>query len=101
MKAFTMRSSPKVIEKLLTKGWIYLKNPDGTDVVYYSWALGYMSALNSMSLEGFFDLNAETTDDGKRFLREYCSAHPLANYMDGVFELMKSLPIVKRKDRPW
>jgi hypothetical protein len=76
----------------------YHKNPDGTDVVYYSWALGYMSALNSMSPERFLDLNAETTDDGKRFLREYCNAHPLANYMDGVVELISRFQSLSAKN---
>jgi hypothetical protein len=47
----------------------YRKNPDYTDNVYYSWAQGYMSGLNSMNVEFFFDLNAKTTDEEKRFLR--------------------------------
>jgi hypothetical protein len=46
--------------------------------------------------ETFFDLNAKTPDGMKRDLRQYCNAHPLANYMDGVLELLKSLPLAKR-----
>jgi hypothetical protein len=33
----------------------------------------------------------------KRYLRQYCDAHPLANYKDGVRELMKTLPIIRRQ----
>jgi hypothetical protein len=34
----------------------------------------------------------------KRFLRMYCNDHPLANFGDAAAELLKSLPIRKRKD---
>ena len=49
-----------------------------------------------MSEEDFYDLKAMTPDEMSRHLRQYCNAHPLANYMDGVQELMRSLPSVKR-----
>jgi hypothetical protein len=45
----------------------------------------------------FFDLNALTTDQMKRFIRQYCDAHPLASYRNAVGELMKALPIILRQ----
>jgi hypothetical protein len=59
--------------------------------------MGYISGLNVRSethSEGIYDLNAKTPDEIKRYLRQYCDVHPLADYVDGVSELLKSLPIV-------
>ena len=66
--------------------------------MFQAWALGYMSGINVRAearSEGIYDLNAITPDQLTRYLRKYCDAHPLADYVDGVSELLKSLPIVK------
>jgi hypothetical protein len=61
-----------------------------------SWALTYISDVNSKSAGAFFDLEAMTADAMKRYLRLYCHAYPSADYSDAVEALMKSLPRVKR-----
>ena len=76
----------------------YRVDPELTDRVFQAWAMGYMSGINISAVarsEGIYDLNAITPDQIKRYLRQYCDGHPLADYVDGVSELLKSLPIVK------
>jgi hypothetical protein len=76
----------------------YRVDPEQTDRVFQAWAMGYMSGINVRAearSEGIYDLSAITPDQIKRYLRQYCDAHPLADYVDGVSELLKSLPIVK------
>ena len=72
----------------------YRGNPHEVDNFFLSWAQGYMSAANSLNKDVFLDLNAKRPDEMKRFLRQYCDAHPLADYKDGVQELLNTLPVV-------
>ena len=78
---------------------VYRKYQDEGEVnnKYFSWALGFISGINVMQESFFVDLGAKTEDEMKRYLRQYCDAHPLANYKDGVRELMKTLPIIRRQ----
>ena len=76
----------------------YRTNPDETDRVYLTCAFGYISGVNVMSEAAYVDLGAKTHDEMKRFLRMYCNDHPLANFGEAAGELLKSLPIRKRKD---
>jgi hypothetical protein len=62
--------------------------------------MGYMSGVNIRSMgisHAFVDLNAKDREEVKSFLRHYCDAHPLATYLEGVLELMSSLPYVPPK----
>jgi hypothetical protein len=70
--------------------------PDEADATFFPWAMAYISDVNSKSAGAFFDLNAMSTGEMKRYLRVYCSAYPSADYSDAVEALMKSLPRVKR-----
>ena len=70
--------------------------PDETDNFFVSWALGYMSGINSLNKDVFFDLNSMTLDEMKRSLRQYCDAHPSADYGDGVKDLLNKLPVHQR-----
>ena len=70
-------------------------NPDLVDIIYLSWAQGYMSGTNSLNKDVLFDLDAKTPDEMKRYLRQYCDTHPLANYGDGVRDLLNTLPTVQ------
>jgi hypothetical protein len=77
---------------------VYQMNPDLTDDLFSSWALGFMSGFNTVTgtMGGkSWDLAAKTPGEMTRYLRQYCSDHPLADYADGVLELMKSLPVFK------
>jgi hypothetical protein len=78
---------------------MFRMHPEETDAMFFAWAQGYMSGLNTMAADPqtFFDLNAKTPNEMRHFLRQYCQDHPLADYADGVFELFKTLPTVKRK----
>ena len=73
----------------------YRSAPDETDNFFLSWALGYMSGINSSKKEVFVDLNAKTLDEMKGYLRQYCDAHPLANYGDGGRDLLNTLRTVQ------
>jgi hypothetical protein len=79
---------------------MFRRGPSETDAMFSAWAMGYMSGINVRSeaaSQGFFDLNAKSLDEMTRYLRRYCDTHPLANYRDGVVELIKSLPIIPRQ----
>ena len=70
--------------------------PDEADATFFPWAMAYIGDVNSKSAGAFFDLNAMSTAEMKRYLRVYCNAYPSADYSDAVEALMKSLPRVKR-----
>ena len=78
-------------------GEAYKLHPDEAEALYFAWALGYMSGMN-MTARAFNrvarNLAATSQDEQRRFLRQWCDAHPMANYSDGVFELLKTLPEV-------
>ena len=76
----------------------YRTSPDATDYFFLTWAFGFISGVNAASEAAYLDLGAKTPDEMKRFLRMYCNDHPLANFGEAAGELLKSLPIRKRKD---
>lgn len=74
----------------------YAAGHEGMEWTYFSWAQGFMSALNlasSSEKHKYHNLAAVTADDQMRFLRAYCDQHPLGDYVDGVFALMETIPI--------
>ena len=76
----------------------YQMNPDQIDDLFFNWALGFMSAVNVITgtMDGTSrDLAAKTQNEMKRYFRQYCNDHPLADYATGVLELMRSLPTFK------
>jgi hypothetical protein len=76
----------------------YQMSPVQTDDLFLSWAVGYISGINFITgnMSGTsWDLAAETQNEMKRYLRQYCNDHPLADYATGVLELMRSLPTFK------
>jgi hypothetical protein len=75
----------------------YRADPHGSDSIFLTWAQGYLSGINEAAPDSYLDLGAKTPDDMARFLRRYCEAHPLANYMDGASELSHSLPTIRKK----
>jgi hypothetical protein len=73
----------------------YQKDPDRTEDLFYAWALGFMTGLNTAGEANKLptrNLAAQPQREQKRFLRAWCNSHPLANYAEGVVELMKTLP---------
>ena len=73
----------------------YATNPTATEDVFYTWAQGFMSALNLsfVSTTGayrFIDPNGMA--GYKLHLRQYCDAHPAGPYVQAVMDLYNSLP---------
>jgi hypothetical protein len=74
---------------------LYATNPTATEDLFYTWAQGFMSALNLsfVSTTGAYRL---ITPDGivgyKLRLRSYCDAHPPSQYVQAVMDLYNSLP---------
>ena len=76
----------------------YRRSPEALETIYFTWAQGFISGVNADRANDFFDLKAKTPHEMRRLIRQYCNAHPLANYREAVLELMKSLPVVKYKE---
>jgi len=75
----------------------YQSNPSYEETIYANWALGFMSGMNAIldaTDKPKRDLAAISFEDKKHFLREYCDGHPLQIYMEGVVQLMRSLPVM-------
>lgn len=79
-------------------GELYKDNPELTENLYFAWALGFMSALNAAAktngTQQLKNLSANSQDDQRYFLRNWCNEHPMADYGTAVVELLKSLPPV-------
>jgi hypothetical protein len=75
----------------------YRINPKLADDLYHSWAQGFMSGLNyAKSTGNRRDLSAMSTNDQMARIKQYCNAHPLAEYVDAVMDLYKDLPEIKK-----
>src|ERR1700722_6199839 len=60
--------------------------------LFFSWAQGFMSGLNTDSLKhGETDLNSLPLDAQKQFVRSYCKEHPRAAYFEAVFKLFDKM----------
>jgi hypothetical protein len=66
----------------------YNNDPKNAENLFFSWALGFMSGLNTELLErGETDLNAMPMAKQKELVRTWCEKHPQAGYFAAVFEL--------------
>jgi hypothetical protein len=77
-----------------------MHDPDQTERVYFAWALGYLSGINLQRHADALptkNLSGWSQDEQKRFLREWCNKHPLANYEGGVLEMLKALPMIEQE----
>src|SRR5665647_2547002 len=73
----------------------YLLDPKLADDLYHSWAQGFMSGLNYEKMQATGDsrdLSAMSTEEQMARIKKYCNARPLAEYVDAVMDLYKSLP---------
>jgi hypothetical protein len=77
----------------------YAKHPEIVEDLYFAWAQGFMSGLNLDLASGVVNGQKQFRDlDGpienqKSKIRIYCNAHPLAPFMDAVFDLIRSQPL--------
>ena len=71
----------------------YKENPRKVEGVYFTWAQGFMSGLNSGLLASsdieapYLHPNDFDTEDQQRHIRHYCDQHPLADYFEAVMDL--------------
>ena len=75
----------------------YNENPEVTEVIYYSWAAGFMSGMNAAAHAVGFkpkNLSAYSVLQQKQIIRQWCTDHPAAKYIDAVTDLLKSFPSV-------
>jgi hypothetical protein len=72
---------------------MYQGDPDNAELIFFSWAQGFMSGLNMAAMASQKPTRelAGVTVDQKRALRAYCANNPLKNYMDGVIEFYGKL----------
>jgi hypothetical protein len=71
----------------------YAAAPQVTEDLYYSWALGFMTGLNTENPDNLFAvLNATSQHNETSAIRDYCDAHPQAKYIDAVLDLYLSMP---------
>ena len=78
-------------------------SPDTMETIFFSWAQGYMTALNYLLLQNINrerDLGAVPVETQEAKIRQYCDAHPLADYADAVFELFQQFPLSSELDQP-
>jgi hypothetical protein len=60
--------------------------------LFFSWAQGFMSGLNTDLLKrGETDLNGLPLDAQKQFIRSYCRDHSRAPYFEAVFKLFDKM----------
>jgi hypothetical protein len=74
----------------------YKANPELTEAMYFSWATGFMSAMNidaAANNVNLRNLGAMPFDEKQRFMRRFCDQNPLKSYMNGVIELYKALAV--------
>ena len=71
------------------------KGNPATELMFYSWAQGFISAANrSRLMQGGDSANvaAMSSDEQTSRLRSYCKAHPLEEYMYAVADLINRMP---------
>jgi hypothetical protein len=60
--------------------------------LFFSWAQGFMSGLNTDLLKhGETDLNGLPLDAQKQFIRSYCRDHSRAPYFEAAFKLFDKM----------
>jgi len=65
----------------------YRQNPKD-ETLFFSWALGFMSGLNTELLQhGETNLNGLPLDTQKQFIKSYCKDRPKSPYLEAVFKL--------------
>ena len=72
----------------------YATSPDGAEPLYFTWAQGFMSGLNTSAIARKTpskDLASEPVAEQEAAIRDYCDKHPLQEYWEAAFALYLSL----------
>jgi hypothetical protein len=75
---------------------LYKADPKSADVVYATWAQGFMTGFNFSTMSesnGYRDLAAKSVDTLNAHVRQYCNAHPLARFLAAVTDFFGTLPV--------
>lgn len=83
----------------------YKENPKMVEVVFFEWAQGFMSAVETVTqslgkptmslLPSGFQANEQ-----EAFMRQWCDAHPLQTFALGVLDLMEQLAAAQGYHNP-
>ena len=78
----------------------YKDKPKTAEMIYFSWAQGYMSGTNRAAGQNSKDihptnLNAKSVATQQKFIREFCDRNPLKDYRDAVDALLAELSGLK------
>ena len=70
----------------------YLEAPDAWELLYYSWAGGFLTGLDlgvaaATGSSNSSQLASISLDDQLQYLRRYCAENPDAIYRDAVYSL--------------
>jgi hypothetical protein len=74
----------------------YKEKPKSADMIYFSWAQGYMSGVNRTAGANNKDfrpanLNAKSVGAQRKFIREFCDRNPLKDYREAVDALLADI----------
>jgi hypothetical protein len=74
----------------------YKDKPKSADMIYFSWAQGYMSGVNRTAGANNKDLrpanlNAKSVGAQQKFIREFCDRNPLKDYREAVDALLADI----------
>ena len=74
----------------------YKEKPKSADMIYFSWAQGYMSGVNIAAGINNKDyrpanLNAMTVAAQQRFIRDFCDRNPLKDFREAVDTLLGNI----------
>jgi hypothetical protein len=81
----------------------YQADPANTESFYFTWAQGFISGMNTLSLSAggpIVDMDATPIEAQRSRIRAYCNAHPLSDYDAAVFDLYASLAKVTPAHKP-
>lgn len=73
----------------------FKESPTLAENLYFSWAQGYMSGMNTALLmvkKPFRDLSAQSADQQKLHIRNYCDKRPDSPFLDAVLNLYGIIP---------
>lgn len=73
----------------------YRRNPRATEIQFFAWAQGYMSAINlpmRLRNQSTRNLMGIPTASQKQHLRAFCDQRPLSNFELAVRDLYENLP---------
>jgi hypothetical protein len=72
------------------------KRSPANEMIFYSWAQGFISAANfSRLMQGGDSVNVSATsqEEQRRQLRDFCNTHPLKEFRDAVADLINHMPV--------